>query len=174
MHETSPLFVYADELFDGGMIKPLKVYRDSDPLLVKGKEEQFLKKGSHRKDLRSGTLSSRVFELSPNFSANIQRYSKDTMEKSSLGSRSWGHETISLGFRDRRNIISQVKKGDERPRKKEGISAHERHYIKNRRAGEEIKRKTFLPYKRTLLIGCSDLDPGFYEFCKGNAVEIKC
>lgn len=198
LHEK-PLFVYADELFDSGMIKPLKVYKDSEPLLVKGKEEKLIRKGSdHRKDSRSG-FSSRVFELSPNFSVNIERCSKERMEKSSLGSKSWSpspspsdwckkwklkdlllfrsvseshastkdtqpnkcHETVSFGFRDPR-------------RRKEGVSAHERHYIKNRRAGEEIKRKTFLPYKRTLIIGCSDLDPGVYEFCKGHAVELKC
>ncbi|KAL8097090.1 uncharacterized protein LOC141684932 [Apium graveolens] len=206
LHEA-PLFVYADELFDSGMIKPLKVYEDSDPLIVKGKNEKFLlKKGSdHRKDSRSSS-SSRVFELSPNFSANIQ---KERMEKSSLGSRSWspsssdwckkwklrdlllfrsvseGHastkddhgkkcrETVGFGFRDRSDF-SEVKKGGERRRKKEGISAHERLYVKNRRAGEEMKRKTFLPYRKTLLIGCSDLDPGVYEYCKGHAVELKC
>lgn len=204
----TPLFVYADELFDSGMIKPLKVYRDSDPLLVKGKEEKFIRKGSdYRKDSKSG-LSSRVFELSPNFSANIHQHPKERMEKSSLGSRSWSpsssdsskkwklknlllfrtvseghastkdthgtkcHDTVSFGLRDRSNF-SEVKKGDER-RRKGGMSAHERHYMKNRRAGEEIKRKTFLPYKRTLLMGCSDLDPGVYEFCKGHAVELKC
>lgn len=202
LHEK-PLFVYADEIFDGGMIKPLKVYKDSEPLLKQGFERKSLKEGSNRKDSRTATLSS-------NFSVNIQRYSKETIEKSSLGSRSWGpsssdwckkwklkdlllfrsvseghactrdthvrkcHETVNLGFGfgDRSNF-TEAKKGHERRMKKEFISAHERHYIKNRRAGEEIKRKTFLPYKRTLLMGCSDLDPGVYAFCKGNAVEIK-
>uniref|UniRef100_A0A7N0SZ98 Calmodulin-binding protein n=1 Tax=Kalanchoe fedtschenkoi TaxID=63787 RepID=A0A7N0SZ98_KALFE len=43
------------------------------------------------------------------------------------------------------------------------ISAHELHYTANRAASEELKKKTFLPYKQSLL-GCLGYNPGRHEF----------
>ncbi|WOH04701.1 hypothetical protein DCAR_0624113 [Daucus carota subsp. sativus] len=167
LHET-PLFVYADELFDHGMIKPLKLYKHSDSL--------------HK----------------PSRTSSQPKDSKSTVDKSSLSSRSWSpssnkkwkltnlllFRSVSEGHassRDdqgiKRNETARLVKNDgERQRRKQGRNGHKMamHYRSNRRRGEEIKRKTFLPYKKTLL-GCSDIDPGVYEFCKGQAaVEIKC
>lgn len=59
-------------------------------------------------------------------------------------------------------------------RRKGRVSAHEWHYKQNRAAAEEMRRKTFLPYKKSLL-GCIDVDTsGVLEFSRGNGVEITC
>ncbi|CAM8959791.1 unnamed protein product [Rhodiola kirilowii] len=46
------------------------------------------------------------------------------------------------------------------------VSAHELHYTVNRAVSEEMKRKTFLPYKQSLL-GCLGFNPGGHEFSGG-------
>ncbi|KHN31057.1 hypothetical protein glysoja_020355 [Glycine soja] len=42
------------------------------------------------------------------------------------------------------------------------VSAHELHYTLNRAASEEMKKKTFLPYKQGLL-GCLGFNPGMHH-----------
>ncbi|KAE8708373.1 hypothetical protein F3Y22_tig00110343pilonHSYRG00012 [Hibiscus syriacus] len=49
------------------------------------------------------------------------------------------------------------------------ISAHELHYKANRAMSEEMRRKTFLPYKRGLL-GCMGFNPGLHEVSRGYCV----
>ena len=47
------------------------------------------------------------------------------------------------------------------------VSAHELHYTVNRAASEELKKRTFLPYKRGLL-GCLGFNPGgMHEISRG-------
>ncbi|XP_027916204.1 uncharacterized protein LOC114175635 [Vigna unguiculata] len=46
------------------------------------------------------------------------------------------------------------------------VSAHELHYTVNRAASEEMKKKTFLPYKQGLL-GCLGFNPGMHHISKG-------
>ncbi|KAK8706623.1 hypothetical protein V6N13_050179 [Hibiscus sabdariffa] len=46
------------------------------------------------------------------------------------------------------------------------VSAHELHYTANRAVTEEMRRKTFLPYKRGLL-GCLGFNPGMHEISRG-------
>lgn len=48
------------------------------------------------------------------------------------------------------------------------VSAHELHYTANRAVSEELKKKTFLPYKQGLL-GCLGFNPGIpiHEISKG-------
>ncbi|TKY59116.1 hypothetical protein E2542_SST16193 [Spatholobus suberectus] len=46
------------------------------------------------------------------------------------------------------------------------VSAHELHYTLNRAAAEEMKKKTFLPYKHGLL-GCLGFNPGMHHISKG-------
>lgn len=59
-------------------------------------------------------------------------------------------------------------------RRKGRVSAHEWHYKQNRAAAEEMRRKTFLPYKKSLL-GCIDVDTsGVLEFSRRHGVEITC
>ncbi|XP_047146971.1 uncharacterized protein LOC124819488 [Vigna umbellata] len=45
------------------------------------------------------------------------------------------------------------------------VSAHELHYTVNRAASEEMKKKTFLPYKQGLL-GCLGFNPGMHHISK--------
>ncbi|KAJ4844750.1 hypothetical protein Tsubulata_003446 [Turnera subulata] len=51
-------------------------------------------------------------------------------------------------------------------RRGSSVSAHELHYQLNRAVSEEMKRKTFLPYKRGLL-GCLGSNPGVHELSRG-------
>ncbi|KAA8545890.1 hypothetical protein F0562_020659 [Nyssa sinensis] len=46
------------------------------------------------------------------------------------------------------------------------VSAHELHYTVNRAMSEEMKKKTFLPYKRGLL-GCLGFNPAISEISRG-------
>lgn len=46
------------------------------------------------------------------------------------------------------------------------VSAHEFHYTVNRAVSEEMRRKTFLPYKQGLL-GCLGFNPAVHEISKG-------
>ncbi|KAF5448688.1 hypothetical protein F2P56_029195 [Juglans regia] len=50
-------------------------------------------------------------------------------------------------------------------RRRGPVSAHEMHYTVNRAASEEMRRKTFLPYKQGLL-GCLGFNPGVHEVTK--------
>ncbi|KAK7319841.1 hypothetical protein RJT34_04569 [Clitoria ternatea] len=51
-------------------------------------------------------------------------------------------------------------------RRRGPVSAHELHYTLNRAASEEMKKKTFLPYKQGLL-GCLGFNPGMQQISKG-------
>ncbi|XP_058097042.1 uncharacterized protein LOC131242437 [Magnolia sinica] len=46
------------------------------------------------------------------------------------------------------------------------VSAHERHYTAKRAVSEEMRRKTFLPYRQGLL-GCLGFNPTFHGLAKG-------
>ncbi|KAG6653134.1 hypothetical protein CIPAW_05G053900 [Carya illinoinensis] len=50
-------------------------------------------------------------------------------------------------------------------RRRGPVSAHEKHYTVNRAVSEEMRRKTFLPYKQGLL-GCLGFNPGVHEVTK--------
>lgn len=51
-------------------------------------------------------------------------------------------------------------------RRRGPVSAHELHYTVNRAASEEMKKKTFLPYKQGLL-GCLGFSPGMNQISRG-------
>lgn len=51
-------------------------------------------------------------------------------------------------------------------RRRAPISAHELHYTVNRAVSEEMRKKTFLPYKQGLL-GCLGFNPGVHEVSRG-------
>ncbi|XP_019165221.1 PREDICTED: uncharacterized protein LOC109161332 [Ipomoea nil] len=54
-------------------------------------------------------------------------------------------------------------------RRRGPVSAHELHYTMNRTISEELRRKTFLPYKQGLL-GCLGFNPAVHEMsCRGFA-----
>jgi hypothetical protein len=56
--------------------------------------------------------------------------------------------------------------GSASSRRRGPLSAHEYHYTVNRAVSEEMKKKTFLPYKQGLL-GCLGFNPGVQEISKG-------
>ncbi|XP_075672808.1 uncharacterized protein LOC142642339 [Castanea sativa] len=51
-------------------------------------------------------------------------------------------------------------------RRRGPVSAHELHYTMNRAVSEEMRKKTFLPYKQGLL-GCLGFNPGLHEVSRG-------
>ncbi|XWS68001.1 hypothetical protein CRYUN_Cryun04dG0052600 [Craigia yunnanensis] len=51
-------------------------------------------------------------------------------------------------------------------RRRAPVSVHELHYTANRAVSEEMRRKTFLPYKQGLL-GCLGFNPGMHEISRG-------
>ncbi|KAM7482526.1 hypothetical protein LguiB_007109 [Lonicera macranthoides] len=57
-------------------------------------------------------------------------------------------EVVNSVHNNNNNITQKRKKGKRR------VSAHELHYRVNRTVSEEMRRKTFLPYKRSVLLGC--------------------
>ncbi|KAK4749963.1 hypothetical protein SAY87_027412 [Trapa incisa] len=66
----------------------------------------------------------------------------------------------SCSFRSTDSTGSSVSRS--RRRSRANLSAHEIHYTKNRAASEEMRKKTFLPYKQGLL-GCLGFNPGMNE-----------
>lgn len=48
-----------------------------------------------------------------------------------------------------------------------GVSAHEMHYMSNRAASEEKKKKTALPFNRQGLFGCLRFNPAVHSIAKG-------
>ncbi|XP_044488926.1 uncharacterized protein LOC123213534 [Mangifera indica] len=54
-------------------------------------------------------------------------------------------------------------------RRRGPVSAHELHYTANRAVSEELKRKTFLPYKQGLL-GCLGFNPGVHNIPRGGSL----
>lgn len=77
-----------------------------------------------------------------------------------------GHETKYDFLRkikndDLKNLstsTSSIPSTNNRNKEKAPLSAHERHYRVNRAAVEELKRRTYLPYKQNLKIGCMNND----------------
>lgn len=87
--------------------------------------------------------------------------------------RSQKKDTNEWSFRSESSSKSGSSRGGG-SRRRGRVSAHEWHYKQNRAAAEEMRRKTFLPYKKSLL-GCMDVDPsGVLDFSRGHGVEITC
>lgn len=53
------------------------------------------------------------------------------------------------------------------------LSAHERHYKVKRAAAEEMRKRTYLPYKQNLMIGCVDLAAGGVSDSSRVAIRIR-
>ncbi|KAH7575201.1 hypothetical protein JRO89_XS02G0061800 [Xanthoceras sorbifolium] len=108
----------ADELFDGGKIRPLKPSTTSDSERIRG-----------------------------------QRRSAEDQVCRAVQERNRGRQKLQLPVDRQLRIVSL------RRRVPPSVSAHELHYTANRAVAEEMKRKTFLPYKQGLL-GCLGFNPG--------------
>ncbi|XVE66874.1 hypothetical protein DITRI_Ditri08aG0115000 [Diplodiscus trichospermus] len=87
--------------------------------------------------------------------------SKDPLRKYSLLSKKEPEDVKNASFRSIESIGSVSSS-----RRKAPVSPHELHYTANRAVSEEMKRKTFLPYKQGLL-GCLGFNPGMHEISRG-------
>ncbi|GMJ05605.1 hypothetical protein like AT2G15760 [Hibiscus trionum] len=208
----------ADELFDGGKIKPLKplppvlepaAENNRSPLQQqqRGRESRspssppssynysyIYKKSrslSSSSSLHSQCENPAVFSTNRNpksyvsslFSAiSFQKGNKKWKLKDFLlfRSASEGRATsIKEPFRKysvlgKKEAAEDVKNasfrssesGASSKRRAQPVSAHELHYTAKRAETEEMRRKTFLPYKQGLL-GCLGFNPGMHEISRG-------
>ncbi|KAE8707239.1 Serine carboxypeptidase-like 26 [Hibiscus syriacus] len=203
----------ADELFDGGKIRPLKPQpcfqhlssgvsspkskeqqqqrvretgslvrkksRSLSPLrvcdiMLEQEEEETSPSSSHKttaNNPKSSYVSSILSKVNRKWklkdlwlfrSASEGRAaSKDPLRKYSLLSRKEAEDVRNASFRstDSMGSVSSC-------RRRGAISAHELHYTANRAVSEEMKRKTFLPYKQGLL-GCLGFNHGMHQISRG-------
>ncbi|XP_010548029.1 PREDICTED: uncharacterized protein LOC104819587 isoform X2 [Tarenaya hassleriana] len=75
-------------------------------------------------------------------------------------------EAKNSSFRSTESAGSSASRSSwSRPRSQPAVSAHELHYTANRAVSEEMKRKTFLPYKQGWL-GCLGFNPGVHNISR--------
>ncbi|KAE8703137.1 Serine carboxypeptidase-like 26 [Hibiscus syriacus] len=85
---------------------------------------------------------------------------KEPLRKYSvLGKKEAAEDIKNASFRSSESVASLK-------RRAHPVSAHELHYTTNRAVTEEMRRKTFLPYKQGLL-GCLGFNPGMHEISRG-------
>ncbi|GMJ09773.1 hypothetical protein like AT2G15760 [Hibiscus trionum] len=76
-----------------------------------------------------------------------------------LGKKETADDVKNASFRSTESAASSKRRAP-------SVSAHELHYTANRAVTEEMRRKTFLPYKQGLL-GCLGFNPGMHEISRG-------
>ncbi|XVF01227.1 hypothetical protein REPUB_Repub04eG0069700 [Reevesia pubescens] len=86
--------------------------------------------------------------------------SNDPLMKFSILTKKEPEDVKNSSFRSTESI------GSVSSRRRAPVSAHELHYTANRAVSEEMRRKTFLPYKQGLL-GCLGFNPGMHELSRG-------
>ncbi|XP_047339379.1 uncharacterized protein LOC124942853 [Impatiens glandulifera] len=189
LDNTSINSVSAEELFHGGQIKPnfkqvvddLQKSHESPPVEIE-RENLFVKKEGERKYRGSRSL--------PRFRISDMLLEKttDSSSSSKWGWKGWRLKDILL-FRSasegrvmgklkqyplkKYELLKKVTESESvssfrsSESSKRGpataMSAHEIHYTANRAASEEMKRRTFLPYKQTLLGGCLGFNPAVHD-----------
>ncbi|KAJ1396953.1 hypothetical protein SESBI_32212 [Sesbania bispinosa] len=190
----------AEELFDGGKIKPLKAEGDEIENRTKqsvlqenrGRERERAtatvlsssnsgrrvarshspyRKSQYKWELEEQPRSNKeesTLTLSSNSGASLS----STSSSSSKGSRRWSLKDFLL-FRSasegrgsskdplKKYSVAAYKKSDEvkassfrssdGPRRKGGVSAHELHYAMKKAESQDMKKRTFLPYKQGIL-----------------------
>lgn len=173
-YEQNSLVQAADELFDGGKIKPL---------INSSIEKNKIKPNSEAKEVKLSPM--RVSDLL-SIDDNDENIDAEKTESSvssliSLWNRTWKLKDLLL-FRsasesrassstdelDKYELVKKARQEDAKKvgsstssrRKRRPISAHELHYKMKRDVLKEMKKKTFLPYKQSLLSwhGCSGFD----------------
>ncbi|XP_021802778.1 uncharacterized protein LOC110767913 [Prunus avium] len=85
---------------------------------------------------------------------------KYTMLSPKKSSSSIAEDVKNSSFRSTDSV------GSVSSRRRGPVSPHELHYTANRAVTEEMRRKTFLPYKHGLL-GCLGFNPGLHEISRG-------
>ncbi|KAD4179186.1 hypothetical protein E3N88_27777 [Mikania micrantha] len=163
----------ADELFDAGKIKPLKppneTLTSSTAVPKRNINQETFQRGREFRE-RSTTghmvLPMRVSDEEQKQVSTIQSslfgftwYNKWNLKNLLLfRSTSEGSAVItkdvknSMSFRSSDGCGGSVDGSSRRMKRK--MSAHEIHYTANRAVAEKMRRKTFLPYKSGLLMGC--------------------
>ncbi|KAK4258746.1 hypothetical protein QN277_005160 [Acacia crassicarpa] len=91
---------------------------------------------------------------------------KDPLRKYTILSKKTGEEDAKTS--SFRSSEGSSKGGGSTSSRRRGaaVSAHELHYTVNRAAAEEMKKKTYLPYKQGLL-GCLGFNPGMHGISRG-------
>ncbi|XP_057964429.1 uncharacterized protein LOC131155372 [Malania oleifera] len=216
----------ADELFDGGKIKPLKPppersdssslnkseflrRRKEDAAFLAAeetRERRSARKGKHSQSqsqlpfrvadlLDSRTGTNRSGPKQPSSSSNSSSGSSSSSAMAPLspkGYRKWRlkdfllfrsssegrvaskdvlrkYSALSKKSEDARNSSFRSADGEgsvSGSRRRGPVSAHELHYTANRAVSEEMRKKTFLPYKQDLL-GCLGFGHGVKEISRG-------
>ncbi|KAL0422657.1 UNVERIFIED_CONTAM: hypothetical protein Slati_3288600 [Sesamum latifolium] len=204
----------ADELFDGGKIKPLKPpprfqydqnrpldspksprspkkiireafsprhrKKDFDPFAAaleqtrkeNDRENINDKRGRERTSNSSSTApgsrnknsrSLSPFRVSDLSASESRATDKEQLKKFALLKKTRQDDVKNSSFRstDSAGSVSSRRRAGGAP-----ISAHELHYTVNRAVSEEMKKRTFLPYKQGLL-GCLGFHPTVPEISKG-------
>ncbi|XVF45174.1 hypothetical protein PTKIN_Ptkin02bG0183800 [Pterospermum kingtungense] len=86
--------------------------------------------------------------------------SKDPLQKYAILSKKEPEDVKNSSFRSTESVGSVSGS-----RRRAPVSAHELHYTANRAVSEEMRRKTFLPYKHGLL-GCLGFNRGMHEITR--------
>ncbi|KAG2323104.1 hypothetical protein Bca4012_058582 [Brassica carinata] len=88
---------------------------------------------------------------------------KESLRRYDILTKKEAEEVKNSSIRSRESSDSSVS----RSRRRHGtvVSAHEMHYTENRAVSEELKRKTFLPYKQGWL-GCLGFNPAVHEISR--------
>ncbi|PPR94379.1 hypothetical protein GOBAR_AA26292 [Gossypium barbadense] len=167
----------AEELFDGGKIKPFK-----PPQVVDEYDQKILFLSSQGKKIIHNSSCRATRSLSPYRVSDEEdendHISSNIKQSSSKGSssRKWRSLRDLLLFRSaseghnrdtfRKYSSSFIRKSEDHhhksssfksvdcsgsARSKRKVSAHELHYTTNKAASDNMKRKTFLPYKQGIL-----------------------
>ncbi|OMO63174.1 hypothetical protein COLO4_32685 [Corchorus olitorius] len=187
----------AEELFDGGKIKPLKPPpgyeqfsstvssprspRVSDIMFEPEEESSASQSGKNvvsttdnnsPKSYVSSILSAISFSkgnrkwklkdfLLFRSASEGRATGKDQLRKYALLSKKEPEDVKNSSFRSTESVGSVSSS-----RRRGPVSAHELHYTANRAVSEEMRRKTFLPYKQGLL-GCLGFNPQMHEISRG-------
>lgn len=189
-----PCISAADELFDGGkirLLKPLLPEMQIDSPKIKNSVSS-IEKIKQDEDFSIKETKKHDHDQPKNFksSASLDRARSDLQNaKHNKSALAWYNKlklkdlllfrSISEGHKEKYGIIrkrcnEEVKNSSFRSMESGGsvssrrrLSAHEWHYTANRAAAEEMRKKTFLPYKRGLL-GCLGFHaPVVHELSKG-------
>lgn len=168
----------ADELFYGGKIKPCepkfkKIFQSRLSIGQNSKicSEHFTFREENVKDASSSSSSS--------FGWLHKKWKlKDLLFRSG----SEGHETnkydvlrksINDDVKNSSSITNLVLSRNKTNKERATLSAHERHYKVNRAAAEEMKKRTYLPYKQNLVIGCMNLDAASVSHPSRTTLKIR-
>jgi hypothetical protein len=183
----------AEELFDGGKIRPL-----TSPLLSPKAAASRAKKtilgalSPRRKKEEEKTEQQRVRESTPPAlsPSNSGRRATRSLSSSSKTSKKWSlkdfllfrsasegratdrdpfHKYLPLYKKEDKNSSfrsTESSRSGTRSSRKGPVSAHELHYTKNRAVSEDLKKKTFLPYKQGIL-GRLAFNPAVHALANG-------